>query len=60
MRTKPTDVLTYLKTQGPTPLVELQRVFDLSPKDATTELERLEKLGKTKRLTLAGAVFWSG
>jgi predicted DsbA family dithiol-disulfide isomerase len=56
---KPTDVHAYLKAQGPTPLVEVERVFELSSKDALTELERLEKLGKAKRSTLSGAPFWS-
>jgi hypothetical protein len=59
-KTKPTDVLAYLKAQGPTSLVEVQRVFDLSSNEAVAELERLEKLGKTKRSTLARATFWSG
>lgn len=59
-KAKPTDFLEYIKTQGPTPLVEIQRVFDLSSKDALTELERLEKLAKAKRSTLAGTNFWSG
>ena len=58
-KTKPTDVLAYLRAHGPTPPVEIERVFNLSSKDTTTELERLEKLGKTRRLTLAGATFWS-
>jgi hypothetical protein len=58
-KTKPIDVLDYLKTQGPTPLIEVERVFALSSKDALAELERLEVLGKTKRLTLTGYPFWS-
>ncbi len=59
-KAKPTDVLEYIKTQGPTPLVEIQRVFDLASKDALSELERLEKLAKAKRSTLAGTNFWFG
>jgi hypothetical protein len=45
--------------QGPTALVEVERVFDLPSNEARVELERLEKLGKAKRSTLAGAAFWS-
>jgi hypothetical protein len=59
-KSKPTDVFAYIKAQGPTPLVEIERVFDLPPKDAQGELERLEKLGKATRSTLAGDDFWSG
>jgi hypothetical protein len=55
----PTDVLAYLKAQGPTSLVEVERVFSLSSKNALAELERLEAVGKTKRSLLAGAPFWS-
>ncbi|MGA3405228.1 MAG: DsbA family protein [Candidatus Bathyarchaeia archaeon] len=57
-KAKPIDVLAYLKTQGPTSLVEVERVFDLPSNDATAELERLESLGMAKRSTLAGAPFW--
>ena len=58
-KAKPTDVLAYLKVQGPTSLVEVERVFDLPSKDALAELGRLEKLGKAKCSTLAGSTFWS-
>lgn len=58
-KAKPTDVLAYLKAQGPTPVVEVERVFDLPSKEANAELERLEKLGMAKRSTLAGEIFWS-
>ena len=58
-KTKPVDVLAYLKSLGPTPLIEIERVFELSSKDALAELEKLEKLGSTKRLSLAGTTFWS-
>jgi len=58
-KTKPTDVLAYIKAQGPTPLVEIERVFDLPSNEAQSELERLEKLEKVKRSTLAGAPFWT-
>lgn len=57
-KTKPTDVLAYLQANGSTSLVEVERVFSLSSKDALAELERLEKLGKAKRLTLSEADFW--
>ena len=56
---KPSDVLAYLEMQGPTPLIEIERVFRLPREEAQTELERLEKLGKAKHATLAGATFWS-
>ena len=58
-KAKSSDILEYLRAQGPTSLVEVERVFDLSSKDAIAELERLEKLKKTKRSTIAGATFWS-
>jgi len=58
-KARPTDVLAYLKAQGPTPVIEVERVFDLTSKGAGAELERLEKLGKANRSTLAGATFWS-
>jgi len=58
-KTRPADVHAYLQAHGPTSLVEVERVFNLSSKDALAELERLEKLGKAKRLTLSGANFWS-
>jgi hypothetical protein len=58
-KTKPTDVLAYLEEHGPTALVEIERVFDLSSNKARAELVRLEKLGKARRSTLAGAAFWS-
>ena len=48
----PTDVFAYLQADGPTSLVE--RVFSLSSTDAFSELERLEKFGRAKRLTLRG------
>jgi predicted DsbA family dithiol-disulfide isomerase len=55
---KPTDILAYLKDQGPTHLVEIERVFDVSSKQALSELERLEKAGDAKRTILAEAAFW--
>jgi predicted DsbA family dithiol-disulfide isomerase len=58
-KSKPDDVLAYLRAQGPTSLVEVERVFGLSSRDALTELERLEKLGKATTSTLARAAFWS-
>lgn len=58
-KSKPSDVTGYLEAQGPTSLVEVERVFELSSEKARAELERLEKLGKARRSTLAGAPFWS-
>ena len=57
-KTRPTDVLSYLQAHGPTSLVEVERVFNLSSTQALAELERLEKLGKVRRLTLSGTNFW--
>lgn len=59
-KTTPRDVHAYIARHGYAPLVEIQRVFDLAPKDALTELERLEKAGKADRKTLAGAPHWRG
>jgi hypothetical protein len=42
-----------------TALIEVERVFNLPSNEARVELERLEKLGKARRSTLAGAAFWS-
>jgi predicted DsbA family dithiol-disulfide isomerase len=58
-KTRPKDVLVYLKEQGPTPLVEVERVFEFTSNEARAELERLEKLGKAKRSMLAGVPFWT-
>ncbi len=58
-KARPTDVMAYLTAQGLTSLVEVERVFGLSSEKARAELERLEKFGKAKRSTLAGAPFWS-
>jgi predicted DsbA family dithiol-disulfide isomerase len=58
-KAKPTDILAYLKEQGATSLVEVERVFALPSNKARGELEQLEKLGKARRSTLAGAAFWS-
>jgi predicted DsbA family dithiol-disulfide isomerase len=59
-KSKPTDILAYIKAHGPASHVEVERVFALSSKDATAELERLEKLGKITRSSLAETTFWSG
>jgi len=58
-KAKPTDILAYLKEHGPTALVEVERVFNLPSNKARAEMERLEKLGRARRSTLAGATFWS-
>jgi predicted DsbA family dithiol-disulfide isomerase len=58
-KANPTDILGYLKEHGPTALIEVERVFNLSSNKAHAELERLEKLGKARRSTLAEAAFWS-
>jgi hypothetical protein len=58
-KAKPADLLSYLKLQGPTPLVEVERVFGLPSAEARTKLEKVEKVGKAKGTTLAGDSFWS-
>lgn len=58
-KSKPTDIAGYLKQQGPTPAIEIERVFGLPSKDAQTQLEGLEQLGQAKSSRLAGAPFWS-
>lgn len=58
-KTKPTNILSYLKNQGPSSLIEVQRVFNVSPDQAQDELQRLESSGEVKRLTLAGDSFWA-
>jgi len=57
-KNKPSDILGYLKEHGPTPLMEVSRVFDLKTEEAKKKLEALEKYGKIESTTLAGAPFW--
>lgn len=59
-KSKPTDIVAYLKHNGLAPLSEIGRVFDLPDGKATTEaLEKLEKAGKIERKTIAGAPHWN-
>ena len=58
-KTKPSDVLAYINAHGATPLIEIERVFQLTSREAQDELERLEKQAKAKRMSLAGETFWS-
>lgn len=58
-KTKPNDIPAYLIAHGPTPLVEMQRVFDVSEEEALAKLEWLEELHNAKRSMLAGDPFWS-
>ncbi|HEX2021485.1 MAG TPA: DsbA family protein [Candidatus Thermoplasmatota archaeon] len=55
---RPTDVLAYLQEHGFSSLVEIQRVFALSPGEAQARLEALEKRGAAERGVLAGAPHW--
>ena len=58
-KSKPTDIVHYLKENGLAPLSEIGRVFDFASGGATTEaLETLEKAGKIERVSLAGAPHW--
>lgn len=58
-KSKPTDIVAYLKEHGLAPLSEIGRVFDFPHGSAATEaLERLEKSGKIERATFAGAPLW--
>jgi predicted DsbA family dithiol-disulfide isomerase len=58
-KTKPTDILAYLEAHGPTPLVEMQRVFDIDETEALAKLKGLEGLHNAKRSMLAGEPFWT-
>jgi len=58
-KTEPRDILAYLRVQGSTPTVEVERVFNLTSKNALAQLEQFEKAGKVKRSILADATFWS-
>jgi len=55
---RPEDVLGYLREHGPTPLVEIARVFALSPEEAQGRLAELEGEGRAIRTTLAHAPHW--
>ena len=57
-KSKPSDILGYLKNHGETPLMEISRVFDLKPEEAKRKLSALEKSGKAGKVSLAGADFW--
>ncbi|HLE97854.1 MAG TPA: DsbA family protein, partial [Candidatus Thermoplasmatota archaeon] len=57
-KAEPKDVAAYLAMCGPTPLAEVQKVFRLAPKDAEQRLVELEKAGKARARTIAGARFW--
>ena len=57
-KSRPKDLVGYVRKQGPTPLVEVARVFGLSGKDAEAELSAYVKKGELATVTLAGATFW--
>jgi len=58
-KSKPTDIVGFLRAQGLAPLSEIGRVFDFASREAATEaLEKLEKSGKLERVALAGAPHW--
>lgn len=56
---KPTDLLAYLRAQGPAPQREIERVFGLKSAQANAKLSALEKAGKARKGTLAGAAHWN-
>ena len=53
-----TSILEYVREKGPTPLIEVARVFDLSRAEAERELKGLESKGDLRVTTLAGAPHW--
>ena len=57
-KSKPSDIVGYLREQGLAPLSEIGRVFDLDGAGATDALEKLEKKGQLERVTMAGAPHW--
>ena len=57
-KNKPSDILAYLKEHGPTPLIEVSRVFDLNADEAKKKLTDLEKSGKVQSMDLIGFQFW--
>lgn len=54
----PDDLVGYARELGPTPLVEVARVFALPEADALRRLEAAEKVGSLERVTLAGTPHW--
>ena len=52
------DVPKYLKAHGFAPLMEIARVFNMSPERAREVLATLEKQGVAERKMLAGAPHW--
>ena len=57
-KSNPADVLAYLKENGPTPLIEVARVFAGTKGLAEKRLTELEGKGKVRRTILAGAPHW--
>ena len=57
-KNEPTDIVAYLKEHGLSPLIEISRVFNLTPEKAKEKLDSLEKQNKVKTKTLAGALHW--
>ena len=55
---KPKDVAAYLRAHGAAPLKEIERAFGLTPAKAAQKLRALERVGKARRVRLAGAPHW--
>ncbi len=55
----PTNIAGYLEENGPAPQIEIERVFQLTTKQATEKLQTQEKRGKTKTLKINGIRLWS-
>ncbi len=55
----PTDIAGYLTENGPAPQIEIERVFQLTPKKATEKLQTKENHGKIKTLKINGIKLWS-
>ncbi len=55
----PTHIEDYLRENGPAPQIEIERVFQLTPKHATEKLQTLENRGKTKIMKINGIKLWA-
>jgi predicted DsbA family dithiol-disulfide isomerase len=55
----PTNIVGYLEEHGPAPEIEIERVFHLTPKQATEKLQTLERQKKIKTVKPNGIKLWS-
>lgn len=55
---EPADIAAYLRQHGLAPLMEISRVFNLTPETAKEKLSALEKQNKIQKKILAGAPHW--